>query len=294
VAVTTPSAKFMEFDEAWLSTKGNYMTTITPEIAEKLLERNVRNRKEKETAIRRYAEDMAHDRWDPDAASIGFAKNGDLLDGQNRLLACQRSGKPFGTMIRTGLSPDTMRHIDLGIRRSVSDTFKIEGIKFATGAAGSIGLRIRYEEAEANGRKIGQTLDVKSVRLTPDEALDFLKAHPLHSELGLTGFQLYKMSPRIKHTTWLAFLAMAHEVDMEAGKEFAERLLNGDLGGAGDPFVAVLRYLAKPAPTRDGHRLRNSQERDLMALITAWNAWRMDEPATNLAPGDNDQLVPLV
>lgn len=294
MAVTTPSAKFSEFDEGWLATKGNYMTTITPEIAEKLLERNVRNRKQKETAIRRYAEDMAHDGWDPDAASIAFAKSGDLIDGQNRLLACLRSGKPFGTMVRTGLNPDTMRHIDLGIRRGVADTFRIEGVKFATAAAGSIALRIRYEEAEANGRKIGQTLDVKGVRLTPDEALDFLKAHPLHTALGLTGFQLYKMSSRIKHTTWVAFLAMAHEVDDTAGKDFAEKLLNGDLGGPGDPFTAVLRYLAKPAPTREGHRLRNAQERDLLALVTAWNAWRMDEPATNLAPADNDPLVPLV
>lgn len=294
MAVTTASAKFAEFDPGWLDSKGNYMTTITPEIAQQLLERNVRNRKFKETAIRRYAEDMANDRWDPEAAALMFDKRGDLIDGQNRLYACLRAGKPFGTMIRTGLKADTMRHIDLGIRRSVSDTFKIEQVKFATAASGSIAMRKRYEEGEANGRKIGQTLDTKGVRLTPDEALDFLREHPLHSSVGLAAWQLYKMSPRIKHTSWTCFLAMAGERDEVGAKEFAERLLNGELGGPGDPFAAVMRYLARPPDVRPGHKLRNGQERDVLALVKAWNAWKMEQPLASLSVGDTEPLVPLV
>lgn len=295
MAVTTPGAKVQEWDWDWLKTKGNYVTTITPELAVELLERNVRNRKPKDLAIRRYAEDMANGRWDADAAALMFAKNGDLIDGQNRLMACQRAGKPFTTLVRTGLHPDTMRHVDLGVRRNVSDYFKIEQVKFATAAAGSISMRLRYEEGEANGRKIGQTLDVKNVRITPDEALDYLKAHPMHSSAGLAAWHLYKMAPRIKHTTWLCFLAMAGERDEVGAKEFAERLLNGELGGQGDPFTAVMRYLTKPRPeTRPGHRLRNPQERDLLALTKAWNAWKLEQPILTVEVGDNDQLEPLV
>jgi hypothetical protein len=295
MAVTTPGAKVQEWNDDWLKTKGNYMTTITPELAQQLLERNVRNRKPKETAIRRYAEDMRNDRWDPDAAALMFAKNGDLIDGQNRLMACQRAGTPFTTMVRTGLHPDTMRHIDLGVRRNVTDTFKIEQVKFATSAAGSIAMRLRYEEAEANGRKIGQTLDVKGVRMSPDEALAFLKDHPMHSSAGLAAYNLYRMAPRIKQSTWLCFLAMAGERDEVGAKEFAERLLNGELGGQGDPFTAVMRYLTKPRPeSRPGHRLRNVQERDLLALVKAWNAWKMEQPIASVDVGDNDPLEPLV
>lgn len=293
MAVTTPGAKVQDWQDDWLKTKGNYMTTITPELAGQLLERNEGNRKPKDTAIRRYAEDMRNNRWDGDAAAIMFSKNGDLIDGQNRLMACQRAGKPFVTLVRTGLSRDTMRHIDLGVRRNVSDTFKIEGIKFATGAAGSIAMRIRYEEGEAEGRKLNQTLDVKGVRITPDEALDFLKRHPMHSSAGLAAWHLYKMAPRIKHTVWLCFLAMAGERDEVAAKEFAERLLNGELGGPGDPFTAVMRYLTKPVPAT-GHRLRNRAERDVLALVKAWNAWRMEQPINSVDVRDDEQLAPLV
>src|SRR5206468_1636445 len=119
------------------------------------------NGKMKEAAITRYARAMAEDRWDGDASTLSFDRHGDLMDGQNRLEACRRSGKAFPTLVRTGLRPESMRHIDIGIPRSVSDTFRLEKIKFATGASASISLRLRYEDAEAAGRKIGQPLDSK-------------------------------------------------------------------------------------------------------------------------------------
>jgi hypothetical protein len=86
---------------------------------------------------------------------------------------------------------------------------------------------------------------------------------------------------------------MTGERDEVGAKEFAERLLNGEVGES--PFSAVMRYLAAGRPTpKPGHRMRNINERDVLALVKAWNAWKLEQPIMTLAVGDNDPLEPVL
>ena len=64
---------------------------ITPEIAAKYLEKNIHNRPIKPSAIRRYALQMKAKQWLISHQGIAFDTEGNLFDGQNRLLAIKEA-----------------------------------------------------------------------------------------------------------------------------------------------------------------------------------------------------------
>jgi hypothetical protein len=69
------------------------ITLITPELAEKFLEKNSNNyRKLSEKVVKAYQIDMETGNWKFNGDSIKFNKSGQLVDGQHRLTAISRSG----------------------------------------------------------------------------------------------------------------------------------------------------------------------------------------------------------
>jgi len=94
--------------------------TITPEKAAEYLALMEGNRKKKPKAIRLYAADMAAGRWELNGEAIKF--NGRrLVDGQNRLHACIRSGSAFRTLVVRGVDERATRTMDNGVKRGVAD-----------------------------------------------------------------------------------------------------------------------------------------------------------------------------
>jgi hypothetical protein len=39
---------------------------------------------------------------------------------------------------------------------------------------------------------------------------------------------------------------------------------------------------------------RNASDKHLTALLTVWNAWRMDEPLDRVVVKDSDPFIPIV
>lgn len=122
------------------------VTTITPEIASALLEKNDQNRRVSHMLVQRYQRDMTNERWKFNGSAILVAETGVLLDGQHRLIACQRSKKPFDAILVRGLPEDVMDTIDAGRKRSAGDVLHIKGMAegYSTGAAASARLAIKY------------------------------------------------------------------------------------------------------------------------------------------------------
>ena len=97
---------------------------ITPAIAEKMLEHNTHNRDPKRESIVRAIESGE---WFLNGATIVFSSDGVLLDGQNRLMACTRSGIPIDTIVVRGLALNAQLTMDTGVRRSLQDYAKMKG-----------------------------------------------------------------------------------------------------------------------------------------------------------------------
>jgi hypothetical protein len=288
-----------DFDPEMLVRRGNYLVLITPEVAGRLLELNQRNRPPSQRNVRLYARDMLAGRWDPDASDLKVSRAQVLVDGQQRLLACQLAGVPFPTLLRTGVGSDTKRHVDVGKKRTVADMLKMQDLPTTASPSligAAVALHTRYMDRITNhGGK--RALDVKGEPMTHDEVLDFLDKHPLLVPFAGDAQALHRIMPAIPGSSFGTFLTMAGEVDVKAAELFSSRLRAGEFGDPTrhDPLVALVQYAARVRVTggmgNGGYRGRNAQESHLLALIRTWNANRRGEELERIVIKITDRLV---
>lgn len=113
--------------------------TITSEMAAALLTNyNQGNRSPKPRNIERYASDMEAGDWALTGDTIKFSDKGVLRDGQNRLMACVRSGVPFTTHVVFGISDEFFDRMDRGKTRDGSDLLAISGVPYSTTVSSAI------------------------------------------------------------------------------------------------------------------------------------------------------------
>jgi hypothetical protein len=123
--------------------------TITPWVAERIVERrNRENRPTKPGKITEFSADMADEQWKFTGDTLKFSDNKILRDGQNRLYACIRSGKPFTTLIVFGIEDDVFPWMDRGKPRSGADSLHILGVENANCVQGAV----RWIELIRTGR----------------------------------------------------------------------------------------------------------------------------------------------
>lgn len=287
-----------EWDPRWLNRRGNHMTIITPELAAELLERNTNNRTPRPRKIEQFIRDMRNDRWDPDASDIKFARDGTLLDGQNRLMACIEAGVPFATLVRTGLDPQTQSKVDTGTARTTADALRMAQVPYAGAMASAVALRMRYMERVLNfDRKRG--FEARPMVPTHDEVLEYLGQHPQMEKFAPKAEQLRNIIPAIQNSVLTAALGWFAEESEADADSFVDRLYHGEFGGPGDPIMALVAYAARVrGGTRrtgsQGAKGRTAQEANLMALIKVWNALRTGEPIKLLSVKREELLeVPL-
>ncbi|MBQ1450679.1 MAG: hypothetical protein IIZ12_07105 [Eggerthellaceae bacterium] len=112
--------------------------TITPEIAEKMLQANVGNRDPKREAI---AKAIQKGEWTLNGATIVFDENGNLTDGQNRLRACIAANKPIDTIVVRGVPRAAQITMDVGVKRQLVDYLKMAGYKNCS-TVGKVGMML--------------------------------------------------------------------------------------------------------------------------------------------------------
>jgi hypothetical protein len=112
---------------------------FSPAMSEHILTNFSRdNRPPKPAKIKRYAQDILNGRWGLTGDTIKFGSNGILRDGQNRLAACVRAGRPIVSHVVFGIDPDLFTRMDIGKNRTPADVFSIAGIPYATHVAGAV------------------------------------------------------------------------------------------------------------------------------------------------------------
>ena len=101
---------------------------ITPDVAQKYLERNKNNRPLKQKAILYYSNLMLKNKWEKTGQSISLTPDNQLLDGQHRLHAIVKSGKSQETVVVFNVEKDTFPAYDSGKTRNGADALTIEGV----------------------------------------------------------------------------------------------------------------------------------------------------------------------
>lgn len=287
------------WDDEFLVRRGNYLTMITPEVAGKLLELNLNNRRPKRRKIDQYKRDMDNLRWDADASDLKVSRTQELVDGQNRCIASRESGMPFPTLIRTGIGLATKVHVDTGSARIGSDVVRMmAGVtNYSAGVSAAITLRHRYMERYER-YDAARGLDWKSSTLTHDEVLSYLQDHPAITEMAPWGNKLYQsVTPVIQMSVWTAALSWFAELDHSAAEDYANRLVESAFGGPGDPLQSLISYAARaraqvqPGIGLGGIRGRIAQEENLIACIKVWNAIRSGGEIKKLTVRKDERLV---
>lgn len=109
--------------------------TFSPGDAQALLDTKAPNRALSPNRVRAMADDMNQGRWVLNGEAIKIAKSGALIDGQHRLAAAVKAGKPLTTLVIEDL-PDAMIHtIDQGKSRTHTDVLAILGIPNSVNAS---------------------------------------------------------------------------------------------------------------------------------------------------------------
>jgi len=102
---------------------------ITPEIAAEMLQHNKNNRYVQNNTVAFYTEQMLRGQWKLNGEAIKFDWNGNLIDGQHRLLAVVNSGVTIQTYVIRNLNPESFDTIDTGRGRSASAVLSCYDIK---------------------------------------------------------------------------------------------------------------------------------------------------------------------
>lgn len=131
--------------------------TITPEQAQELLtNHNPSNRRLDTRHAVFLAQEMERGTFRPDNGdSIRIDTDGNVLDGQHRLAAIVKVGRPVTMLIANGVDRETFATIDIGKRRTVQDIVGIDllsaGINAPKGTTASARLLLEYEGRFSSG-----------------------------------------------------------------------------------------------------------------------------------------------
>lgn len=101
---------------------------ITPRKAQAMLARNDVNRAVNEAVRKQYTEDMKNGDWTQCVAPIAIYEDGNIADGQHRLLSIIASGESQHFVVARGLRKREGLNIDAGFSRSAVASAKISGI----------------------------------------------------------------------------------------------------------------------------------------------------------------------
>lgn len=101
--------------------------SVTPEMADLMLQRNEGNRRLFDAHVTKLATAMKAGEWIETHAGLAFDRNGRLLDGQHRLCAVRASGVTCKMDIHFGEAPEAFDRIDVGKGRSAGNILEIVG-----------------------------------------------------------------------------------------------------------------------------------------------------------------------
>lgn len=246
---------------------------VSPEIAAEWLKRNTRNRSAKRSKFR-IAADLRAGRWAITGASISFAEDGTLLDGQNRLEAVVEAGVGIWTFVVRGLEYEAQDCMDTGDTRRLADQLGIHGEKNANAVASTLRNRENVRRWIAGVK--GSLRDYTIARGLEDLAEAEHLAHIATRAGTIGGRTPAKIPTSILGGVW-AVLAETPDIDPDDVELFFDQFHAYNVGGEvpTDPYdpIWVLResLVNKRANSTRGQGL----PMDWVAamVIKAWNLY---------------------
>lgn len=260
---------------------------ITPETAVNWLRNNTSNRPLSEKKINQNLSQMKSGKWKLTTDAIGWDTGNKLINGQHRLHAVVRYGKPVSFLVARGLDPDAFNVIDTGKNRTASDILATNGY----GRTGLLSSVVRFVMTYSKG-KIYESVNSgqKELGINHQDILDFVETHKktlveiLDVAHNVTT-QFKGLPARFVGGLYWQFSKLDRDASMEFFTSFAS--------GAGlqkdDPIYQLRNKMIGNMASK-----KKFPDRDKLAwTILAWNHWRKKNKITKLQwAGDPDAAFP--
>lgn len=240
---------------------------MTPEMAERLLGKNVKNRNVRDKKVAQYARDMVSGNWSfTGNNNIVLGPDGRLLDGQHRLKAVIKAQVTVPMGVFQGVDCADQKSMDQGAKRTFSDVFKLNGIANAALCASASKWLVLLR----HGRSLHGS---RRQEISCPEALECYHSSTI-GERAEDMRTLLKTTLSRWGSAFCAIWAFVDEGDEDLGAEYGEFLsmiANGGVYEGTRSPVAALFYetMLKDREKREGERLARGE---VLALIS--KAWR--------------------
>lgn len=211
-------------------TEKSEVVEMTPTWASELLKHNATNRKITRSRIEDYKRDIEAGRWIVNGTAIGLSKEGNLVDGQHRLMACIEAETPFHTFLTTGLDHvASFLTIDTGRPRTFADALSSRGVKSSTTVNAVVQLLYRYEHGSLGSNQ----------RVNNQEADEVYQRHPNLVEFIDNNRNL---PPKMGYSSIIFMHYLGNLVNEKVTEQFMTGFRTGANLEAGSPVLALRNY----------------------------------------------------
>lgn len=238
--------------------------TIDKGMATLLLEANTRNRHISDRQVEQYGRALtAPDGWPFTGDSIKLGPDGLVLDGQHRLLAIERTGKPMDCLVVSNLNERVRRYVDSGRKRSSADEATMEGLSNSTALTSISRVLLSWR----HWREQKSSLVLGNAEVT-DHTLSNVG---LVTEAAKVAAEVRRYVKKVSGSALGAAYARACEVtgDPFLVANFFSRLASGADMQLGDPLHSLRNTLIRAEAA--------NQVVQLWQIVRAWNATQEGE-----------------
>lgn len=245
--------------------------TVTPTIAQEFLLKNANNRPLKTERIDEYVSQMRKGLWEIQNDDICFDWNGNLINGQHRLNAVIKYGKPVDMSFKFGLTPTVFSKMDSNKPRTSGDAYSIAGINNGNAKSAIVRFYMQYKRG-----KFFIYVDGKN-RLGNNEILDFglENEHKLNEVYNYTK-KVFKSFKEIPMRYLGALYWKLSDIDQKSADDFFEKYRTG-FGLSERHPIHVLRV--KLMSDRNSVKKYPFSDK-ILWFVMAWNYYRQGKTIT--------------
>lgn len=254
---------------------------VSPEIAGDWLMRNVINRPASPHTVTSYANRMRAGIWQETGESVIFAANGDLLNGQHRLLAVIQANVTVPILVTIGVPAESFVAMDQGRKRSGADVLAIMGEENFRSLSSALAIIIRNER--------GQLFNLGGLTpsLTNEAIVEALDRHPEIRES--MDFWARQQSKIISKSMGAAFHYLFSRKDRQMADTFMEKLATGENLSSGDPILLLRDRILEGVGITHGRTRAITFE----YIVRSWNAYRQGRTLKRLQLGANKATLTI-
>jgi hypothetical protein len=236
------------------------VVTITPALAEIILNECNRGNRSLKAARFSYAKKMAAGQWKLTSQGISFSRDGILNNGQNRLTAVVLAARPIRLYVTFGEDRAVFDVLDTGVARDGGDALHIAGYK-----------NTKLLASAARLLSIVQSRDVQTARLENDDSISVVQSNPRLEDATTIGMRVYSKLKCSPTAATVAFFLIAETSPNHRRLDgFVDRLCAGTELRSRDPILSLREGLLR----RELEVVRDGTGKNVhvcAAIINAWN-----------------------